>query len=342
MRIPPAALLLLFFSWVAALAAPPDAWSGVERIVAVGDAHGDFDGFTEVLRSAGVIDKRNRWAAGRTHLVQTGDVLDRGPDSRKIMDLLMDLEKQARRAGGEVHALIGNHEAMNLYGDLRYVSPGEYAAFKAANSQEIRDAFYRQHLEERKQIPGAGAPGASYRKKWETERPLGFFEHRLNFGPKGEYGKWILGHNAVVKIDDSVFVHAGIGPKYAARTIAELNGQIRGELEDFTRLEGGAAMDEDGPLWYRGLAAGEEPGLEAHVDEVLKNLGVRRIVIGHTQTSDGITARFGGKVILIDVKISKYFDGAGRNASLLIEGGKLYAIDNGTKNELTAAPVPVP
>ena len=43
--------------------------------------------------------QRNKWSGGKTHLVQMGDLIDRGPDSRKIMDLLMNLEQQARRGG---------------------------------------------------------------------------------------------------------------------------------------------------------------------------------------------------------------------------------------------------
>src|SRR6266542_113549 len=101
-----------------------DTWKGVERIVAVGDVHGDLPQFTAVLRSAEVIDRDGNWSGGKTHLVQAGDLLDRGPDSRKVIELLMKLEKQAREASGEVHCLVGNHETMNLYGDLRYVSAG--------------------------------------------------------------------------------------------------------------------------------------------------------------------------------------------------------------------------
>ena len=109
-----------------------DSAVGVSRIVAVGDVHGDFAQFTTVLRQAGVIDAKNRWAGGQTHLVQAGDVPDRGPDSRQVMDLLMELTPQAEKAGGQVHALIGNHEAMRALGDLRYVSPGEYEAFRTS------------------------------------------------------------------------------------------------------------------------------------------------------------------------------------------------------------------
>ena len=72
-----------------------DDWSNVERVVAVGEVHGDFDQFTRILKLAGLINDENKWAGGKTHLVQTGDVVDRGPDSRKVMDLLMALESQA-------------------------------------------------------------------------------------------------------------------------------------------------------------------------------------------------------------------------------------------------------
>ncbi len=108
-------------------------WTDVERIVAVGDVHGDYNQFVKTLRAAGVIDEKADWAGGKTHLVQTGDVLDRGPDSRKVMDLLMKLETQAAKAGGAVHPLVGNHEAMVIRGDWRYVHPGENAAFGGAD-----------------------------------------------------------------------------------------------------------------------------------------------------------------------------------------------------------------
>src|SRR5215207_8409564 len=66
---------------VPAATATPCEFDNVERIVAVGDVHGAYDRLLEILRAAAVIDTRNRWIGGRTHLVQTGDVLDRGPAS---------------------------------------------------------------------------------------------------------------------------------------------------------------------------------------------------------------------------------------------------------------------
>src|SRR5262245_38273962 len=91
--------------------------TGVERIVAVGDVHGAYDRFTEILRVAGIVDAGQHWTGARAHLVQLGDVVDRGPDSRKVLDFLKSLEKEAAAAGGRVHALIGNHEVMRMLSD---------------------------------------------------------------------------------------------------------------------------------------------------------------------------------------------------------------------------------
>ena len=300
--------------------------SGVARIVAIGDVHGDLGQFTAVLRSAGLINEKNKWVGGKTHLVQTGDIPDRGPDTRKIMDLLMDLEKQAKKAGGAVHALIGNHDCMNIYGDLRYTTPEEFAAFKDGRSEEIRKHFYQQHVEELK-AKGQAEPGEDYRKKWEEEHPLGWFEHRYQFGSQGKYYKWILQHRAVMKVNDTIFLHGGIGPKYADFDLDKINELVLAELKDFTKLNGGIVMDEEGPLLYRGLANGNGAELAAHVDAVLARHGAKRIVVGHTTTHGAVLTRFGGKVAVIDVGLSKAY--GNRMACLVIEGARAYTLHRG-------------
>lgn len=276
-------LRLFIALWLLCLAAPAQAaegpvWSGVARVVAVGDVHGDHDKFVEVLRRCGVLDGKGRWAGGRTHLVQTGDVLDRGPDSRKTMDLLMKLEGEARRAGGRVHALIGNHEAMNVLGDLRYVADGEFTAFGD---------------------PPRGTPVG--------EEPRGAFPgHRAAFAPSGTYGRWILQHNAVVKIDGTIFLHGGLSPRYAGRDLRELNDAVRRELAVGGDPRGGIVGDPDGPLWYRGLALGDPEALRGEVEAVLAAQKARRIVMGHSIQEDGISLRLDGRLALIDVGMSRW------------------------------------
>jgi len=321
-----ALLVLVLFS--PAVRAQEDEFRGVERVVAIGDVHGDFQAFVSLLLDARVIDHKKHWTGGKTHLVQTGDLLDRGADSRKVLDLLMDLEKQAQKAGGRVHVLLGNHEAMNLYGDLRYVSQEEYASFRSNRSQEIRDHVFEQHLKELETQGKTPADAAEYREKWLGEHPLGWVEHRLAFGPEGKYGRWLRGKNAIIRIDDVLFVHGGISPKYATRSIRQINEQVREELRDFTKLQDGVTMDSQGPLWYRGLAQSTEAELENHVQEVLGFHRAKHIVIGHTPTRCAVLARFGGKVVLIDVGLSNYYGGPG--ACLVITGSQFQALHRGS------------
>ncbi|KAG0204485.1 hypothetical protein BGX28_003579 [Mortierella sp. GBA30] len=99
------------------------------RIVAVGDLHSDLPQTLAVLRLANVIDKDENWSGGRDTLVQTGDIVDRGPDTIVIYNLFDKLRKQAKDAGGEVINVYGNHEVMNMGQDLRYVTEEDYASF---------------------------------------------------------------------------------------------------------------------------------------------------------------------------------------------------------------------
>jgi hypothetical protein len=323
------ALFLSFLSLTALHA--QDTFQNVQRIVAIGDIHGDYAQLVSLLQTAGVIDRKGKWVGGKTHLVQTGDVLDRGPDSRKAMDLLMELEPQALKAGGQVHALLGNHEAMNLYGDLRYVSKEEYASYQNGNSEQLRDAYVKLLLEDLNKKKTPPADPEAFQKTFDAEHPLGWVEHMQAFAPQGKYGKWLRQHNAIIKINDAVFLHGGIGPKYAAKSIREINDTIRAELADFSKLQNGMAVDEEGPLWFRGLAQGPENGLSETVDQVLNNFGARHIVVGHT-VRVAVLPRFGGRVITIDVGLSKVYGGP--PAMLIMEGGKYYALHRGHKLDL--------
>jgi hypothetical protein len=325
------------------VAAPAeDTWKGVGRIVAIGDVHSDMAQFLAVARSAGVIDGDNNWSGGKTHLVQDGDLLDRGPESRKLIELLMKLEKQAHEAGGEVHCLIGNHEAMNLYGDLRYVSASDFASYKTDESAALLEKAYKQHVEDLKHNPQTSGVEVddAYRKKWDATHPPGFVERQAYFSASGAAGKWIRGHNAVIKINDMLFLHGGISPKYAKYSVRKFNDEVRGELRDFSRLEGGIVMDTDGPLWYRGLAQGDEKPLAGHVKAVLERLGAKYIVIAHTVTKGMITPRFDGRVLMIDVGLSEVY--GSHTACLVVEDGKPVALHRGNKVALPMMPAELP
>src|SRR5262245_13889047 len=161
--------------------AVPDTFEGVERVVAVGDVHGDVEALTDVLRLAGLINERGQWVGGKAHLVQTGDIADRAPRTRDCYELLMRLEREALAAGGRVHVLLGNHEVMNMLGDLRYVTPEELASYAD-------------------QSPAPDAPGTA----------LGLAGHRAAFGPSGRYGRWLRGRPGVLRIGGTLFMHGGL------------------------------------------------------------------------------------------------------------------------------------
>lgn len=113
-----------------ATAAPPAVTGAPPRhLVAVGDLHGDIENAIAVLRLAGVTDAQGRWTGGETVLVQTGDIVDRGPDSKAVVELLIALQSEAAAAGGAVYPLLGNHEVMNMTGDWRYVSEEDIGRF---------------------------------------------------------------------------------------------------------------------------------------------------------------------------------------------------------------------
>jgi TPR repeat protein len=312
--------------------APPattgSVWTNVARVVGVGDVHGDYEQLVAVLKSAGLIDDSANWIGGKTHLVQTGDILDRGGRSRDVMDLLMKLQKQAEAAGGYVHCLLGNHEAMNLYGDLRYVSPGEYGAFSTPDSAKIRDEEYKRY------IGSTGAGATVTREEWDKQHPLGFFEHRAAFGPDGVYGKWLRSLNTVIRINNTLYVHAGISRKYASMSMDEINRRVRDELEHPEKLQGGIVTDQEGPFWYRGIAKGNEKELMVVVDTTLENNGAKREAIGHTYANAAITPRFDGKVIMLDIGLPRVYDNVSKVGCVLIEDGKLYVLHRGHKLEL--------
>jgi Calcineurin-like phosphoesterase len=313
--------------------ASQDTFNDVRRIVAIGDVHGDYQRLLELLRTAVLIDAKNTWTGGDTHLVLNGDFVDRGDHSAQVMDLLMNLEPQARKAGGRLHALIGNHEAMNLYGDLRYVTKEDFAGFQGPDSKDLQDRQMRAALDDLKRQGTPPADENAWRKKFQDEHPLGWAEQRMAFQPDGKYGKWLRQLNAIIKINDAVFLHGGISAKYAALTRGEINTRVRKELSNFSQLAGGIVTDNEGPLWYRGMAQlpDDDRGMAELLPRVLARQQARHIVIGHTPQL-AVMPRFGGKVIAIDVGLSKPFDGP--PAFLLIEDGKYFAMHRGRRIEL--------
>jgi hypothetical protein len=355
------ATLVFALAWSALPGAAEEAgWRhrDVERVVAFGDVHGDHAALRTLLHAAGIVDDDDRWQGGRTHLVSLGDLLDRGPDSRRVMDLLMRLQGEAAEAGGHVHVLVGNHELMNLTGDLRYVAAEEYAAFAGPEDDRLR-------AEALERAQALGLPPEAVQG-----RPPGFFAHRAAFRPDGHYGAWLLAQRTMVEIDGRIFLHGGVSPALLevpgedpeARISARMRALVAEVLDDaYQRPDmlgvdllalGGSTAEErvgmpparvalaerlasfvsdpafgpDGPFWYRGNA-NCHPLLEAPVLEpTLAALGAEAVAVGHTPQRDGrIRSRLDGRVLLLDTgMLASYYRGQPR--ALVVEDGHLSVV----------------
>ena len=306
-----------------------------QRIVAVVDLHGDYGAWLDIARAAGIIDAASHWAGGRTTLVQLGDIVDREPDSLQIIRSLQQLQAEAPRAGGKVVVVLGNHEAMNLLGDNRYTTPGEYTAFADDRSPARREQLY---IALRPKLEGANpkARPSEVRDAWIAEHPLGWVEHRQAWSPSGELGRWATSNPAVVKIDGTLFVHGGLSAEYARLPIDEINRRVAAAMAKADDGPSTILYDPLGPLWYRGLVMRDSDAealrlkevpppkpltVDQELDTVLDAYGAQRLVIGHTPDLKGIEFLGSGRLARIDTGNSRAYGGP--LSWLEIIGGKM-------------------
>jgi hypothetical protein len=355
---------------------PQSTWFDVGRVVAFGDVHGAADELTGLLRAVGVVDENLGWSAGTAHVVSLGDLLDRGADSRAVMDLLMRLQEEATAAGGALHVLLGNHEAMNLLGDLRYVTPEEFAAFAAEEPAGQRERSREEWLSEHGRETG---------DEFDERFPPGYFGHRAAFSADGQYGRWLLGLPVAIGIDDTLFMHGGPSAVLDGLSLDDINRRYRSALSGYlgaldaltaTRLvrpedefadraqlaaqrqadvaagadfvrrfvdaDQSPMLGIDGPNWYRGAALCHEVSERDVLEPLLDGLGASRLVIGHTVAHNQRAAsRFDGAVIKLDTGMNPAAYG-GHPAALLLERGEasiFYADGSASSGPVPSEPL---
>jgi hypothetical protein len=221
-------ILLSFTLTATANSASPYEVDTTERVVAFGDVHGAFNDWTAMLIELGVVDSKLNWSGGKTHLVSTGDLIDRGPGSRKVVELLKKLDGQAAKAGGAVHLALGNHEVMVMTGDLRYVSGPEFAAFAADETQQDRDELFAQYRRF-----NSGGEDAEVRETFDMQYPKGFVALKRAFALDGELGSWLSKKPFIVRVNDKVYMHGGIASGASEKSIAALNKQMQEEFIEY-------------------------------------------------------------------------------------------------------------
>lgn len=267
----------------------PELYGKVKKIFVISDLHGQLKWFKKLLVKNKIVTKKMRWRWGKGHLVILGDIFDRGPDVTEALWLVHQLEQQAKRKGGRVHFLLGNHEMMVLKGDLRYLHP------KYTHASE--------HI---------------------LKTPI-----TVLYGPHSMLGQWLRTKHTVIRINDLLFVHGGIHPEVLSREldIKTINQTIRNNLDTPRETRKADALlnflfFRNGPLWYRGYFPDEkkyeqlEPG---EIQRILDYFKAKHIIVGHT-TQKHITPSYNKKIFAVDSGL-KY---GNRGEALLWRKGKFY------------------
>lgn len=284
------------------------------KILAISDIEGNFDAFHSFLIANKVIDKNYDWIFGDGHLVLNGDFVDRGNQVTAVLWLIYSLEEKAKRHGGKVHFILGNHEIMNMYGNVTHA--------------ERRYIGIAQRLSGEKHWEQAG--------KWL-------------YSDKSEIGRWLRSKNVAEKIGGYIFVHGGLRSEHqqAQLQIADINRiarQFYGLSPDNypnTPTEKLVLGSYHSPYWDRSLSmsfllrvtflAYDPLNAEIHqpdqeeVEKILHHFGAEKIVIGHSVVSD-VRIDYAGKVIKIDVKHGQAKNLASTQG-LFIEHGKEFLVN---------------
>lgn len=210
------------------------------RVIAIGDIHGAYDELLAILHQVGLVDKRGRWSGGDSIFVQTGDILDRGAKSVQVATFLEKLQLQASKAGGEVIVLLGNHEALNLLGDLRYVTRDILAPFVDASSANRYTFYcnnYSKYVRRQAVLRGEEPPMArQVLSQCQDREAYGLVEYIEALSPEGQLGAWLRTLPTVAQVGDVVFLHGGIGPALTGRSIEDINRDAAEELAAFDQV----------------------------------------------------------------------------------------------------------
>jgi len=224
--------------------------TGARRIYAVGDVHGAFDQMSDTLEALKVARRtsadslRFNWTGQDSVLIFCGDLCDRGTHSKQVYDAVMDLQEKARRDGGQVIVVLGNHEVMMLNGQVEEWAK-TLTSHKKQHYQNTIDSFTRDGL-----------------------------DYHQAISEDGVYGRWIRNLPLFAVVNGYMFVHGGIPTKAATRSTLAADFKDDFMKNDWKK---GIFMNHDSVLWNRDWWKDN-----TLVEKNLKTLGIMGIVFGHT------------------------------------------------------------
>ncbi|MEK7225175.1 MAG: metallophosphoesterase [Bacteroidota bacterium] len=259
----------------------------VSKQLAISDIEGSFRVFRKLLQANGVIDSNYNWTFGEGHLVLTGDFFDRGMQVTETLWLIYSLEEKAKAAGGYVHFILGNHEIMNMSGDIRYVHP------------KYKDI--------------AVLLGERYEDLYGENSELGRWLRTKNIAER--VGDVLYIHGGISTEMNNMNI-----------TLQELNELTRPWYHDSTFRYDDGRLDviygDAGPFWYRGYYKNPSKTVKQQVDSTLTKFNVKHIATGHTLVGDTVSSWYNGKLFNTDVHHA-----TGRSEGLLYEDKKFYRVN---------------
>ncbi|MEO6221032.1 MAG: metallophosphoesterase [Ginsengibacter sp.] len=259
----------------------------VKKLLVLSDIEGNFGALRKLLQTGKVIDEAFNWTFGDGHLVLTGDFFDRGQQVTEVLWFIYYLEEKAKAGGGYVHFILGNHEIMNLTGDLRYTH--------------------------QKYLDNARLQTSNYLSLYDEHSELGKWLRTKNIVEK--IGDIIFIHGGISGDINSMNI-----------SVNDINSLARPYYADttfhYTDEKSATIFSDLGPFWYRGYYEKSNPGIPLQIDSTLAQFSVNHIITGHTIVSDSISVWYNGKLLNTDVPHAE-----GKSEALLIENGKYYRLN---------------
>lgn len=266
-----------------------------KKMLILSDIEGEFGAFRKFLQANKVIDDKFNWIFGDAHLILVGDFVDRGQQQTEVLWLIYSLEEKAHAAGGDVHYVLGNHEIMNLSGDLRYLHA------KYLNTAKLMNVEYTTLLGEQSEL------GIWFRSKNVAEK----------------LGDVLLVHGGISPSVYHMDLDVPQVNKYTRPFFAD-------SLYKYPNLQTDILMGDYGPFWYRGLYKGDQVQRKLELDSALSVFRVKHMITGHTIIADTVSMLFKGKLFNTDVMHAK-----GKSEGLLVEGKEFFRVDGqGNKHKL--------
>jgi hypothetical protein len=257
------------------------------KLLILSDIEGNFEAFRKLLQGNKVIDENFDWKFGDGQLVLVGDFFDRGHQVTELLWFIYYLEDKAKADGGYIHFILGNHEIMNLSGDLRYLN--------------------------QKYIDNAGLLNQQYVSLYDENSELGRWLRTKNVVEK--IGDIVFAHGGISGYINRMNI-----------SVPEINTLSRPYYADSMYVYADPRSDtlfgNLGPFWYRGYYEKTNAHIPSQIDATLSQFHINHIVTGHTIVADTVSVWYDGKLLNTDVHHA-----AGKSEALLVENNKFYRVN---------------